>query len=177
MALMAVVAFVVLFAGTVSAGEFDGWSQGRATYYGEDGGTTIHQGSCMMSIQAGQGTGLDITALSDSAPDYKGSCGRCYEVACRPTQVRDGYGGTLDRTHSCQGQKSVIVTVTDTCPCHYPSNAYSNKRWCCGDQYHMDLSKYAYEKIGNLGHGVMGIYYRPNHTKVLFFVCISTNVL
>jgi hypothetical protein len=58
-----------------------------------------------------------------------GSCGRCYEVACRATTVRDGYGGTLDRTHTCQGQKSVIVTVTDTCPCYYPSNAYSNKRW------------------------------------------------
>jgi hypothetical protein len=26
----------------------------------------------MMSIQAGKGTGLDITALSDKAPDYKG---------------------------------------------------------------------------------------------------------
>jgi hypothetical protein len=39
---------------------------------GEDGGTTVHQGSCMMSIQAGKGTGLDITALSDKAPDYKG---------------------------------------------------------------------------------------------------------
>ncbi|KAF6262467.1 RlpA-like double-psi beta-barrel-protein domain-containing protein-containing protein [Scenedesmus sp. NREL 46B-D3] len=149
MALMADFAFVVLFVGAVSAGEFDGWSQGRATYYGEDGGATIQQGSCMMSIQAGQGTGLDITALSDSAPDYKGSCGRCYEVACRPTQ----------------GQKSVIVTVTDTCPCHYPSNAYSNKRWCCGDEYHMDLSKYAYEKVGNLGHGVMGIYYRQHSEK------------
>ncbi|WIA22298.1 hypothetical protein OEZ85_004616 [Tetradesmus obliquus] len=98
-------------------------------FTGEDGGTTVQQGSCMMSIQAGKGTGLDITALSDSAPDYKGSCGRCYEVACRPTKVSDGYGGTLDRTGSCQGQKSVIVTVTDTCPCYYPSNAYSNKRW------------------------------------------------
>jgi hypothetical protein len=26
----------------------------------------------MMSIQAGKGTGLDITAISDTAPDYKG---------------------------------------------------------------------------------------------------------
>jgi hypothetical protein len=26
----------------------------------------------MMSVQAGKGTGLDITALSDNAPDYKG---------------------------------------------------------------------------------------------------------
>lgn len=41
-------------------------------FTGEDGGTTVQQGSCMMSIQAGKGTGLDITALSDAAPDYKG---------------------------------------------------------------------------------------------------------
>lgn len=44
-----------------------------------------------------------------------GSCGRCYEVACRSTHVRDGYGNTLDRTNSCQGQKSVIVTVCYAC--------------------------------------------------------------
>jgi hypothetical protein len=58
-----------------------------------------------------------------------GSCGRCYEVACRPTYIRDGYGSSMDRRHSCYSGKSVIVTVTDTCPCYYPSNAYSNKRW------------------------------------------------
>jgi hypothetical protein len=27
-----------------SAGQFDGWSTGRASYYGLDGGATIHQG-------------------------------------------------------------------------------------------------------------------------------------
>lgn len=59
----------------------------------------------------------------------EGSCGRCYEVACRPGYVNDGYGHSMDRTHSCQGQKSVIVMITDTCPCYYPSNAYSNTRW------------------------------------------------
>jgi hypothetical protein len=116
MALMALIALAGLFVGTVVAGDFDGWSQGRATFYGElkgfsvvmapalalselarlsiacrpcvyqarlngihfllftgqDGGTTIQQGSCMMNIEAGKGTGLDITAISDSAPDYKG---------------------------------------------------------------------------------------------------------
>jgi hypothetical protein len=28
---------------------------------------------------------------------------------------------------------SVIVKTTDTCPCIYSGNYYSNKRWCCGD--------------------------------------------
>jgi hypothetical protein len=30
-------------------------------------------------------------------------------------------------------ESSVVVTVTDTCPCQYQNNYYSNKRWCCGD--------------------------------------------
>lgn len=42
-----------------------------------------------------------------------------------------------------------VPQVTDTCPCNYPSNAYSNRRWCCGDMYHLDLSTYAFEKVSN----------------------------
>lgn len=37
--------------------------------------------------------------------------------------------------------------ITDTCPCVYPDNYASNKRWCCGDMYHLDLSVWAYEKV------------------------------
>lgn len=35
----------LLSARTVSAQ--DGWVEGRASFYGNDGGATIHQGSCM----------------------------------------------------------------------------------------------------------------------------------
>eukprot|EP00775_Hariotina_reticulata_P003026 gene3026-3307_t len=75
-----------------------------------------------------------------------GSCGRCYEVACRPDHIKDGYENKLDRTKSCKGG-SIKVMITDTCPCWYPSNSWSNKRWCCNDVYHLDLSKWAYETI------------------------------
>jgi len=34
----------------------------------------------------------------------------------------------------------VVVTVTDTCPCQYANNAYSNKRWCCGDMVSVPLT-------------------------------------
>jgi hypothetical protein len=37
--------------------------------------------------------------------------------------------------------------ITDQCPCHYPDNYASNKRWCCGDIYHLDLSVWAYERV------------------------------
>jgi hypothetical protein len=44
--------------------------------------------------------------------------------------VTDGYGQTIDRSSVCYDTSaSVVVRVTDTCPCRYPNNAYSNKRW------------------------------------------------
>ena len=50
----------------------------------------------------------------------------------------DGYGQFLDRKSSCYNDHaSVVVMITDQCPCYYPSNAASNKRWCCGDMYHL----------------------------------------
>ena len=33
------------------------------------------------------------------------------------------------------------------CPCTYAANADSNKRWCCGDMPHLDMSQWALEKI------------------------------
>lgn len=60
----------------------------------------------------------------------------------------DGYGNSLDRTNVCYDPSaSVVVRVVDTCPCNYPNNFYSNKRWCCGDMDHLDLSIWAFEKV------------------------------
>jgi len=61
----------------------------HTTTSGADGGTTIHQGSCVFGqLSEGAGTGYDIAALSDSDPEFSGSCGRCYEGACvRPVYV------------------------------------------------------------------------------------------
>jgi hypothetical protein len=39
-----------------------------------------------------QGLGWDVAALSDAHPEYKGSCGACYEIKCDSSSVRDGYG-------------------------------------------------------------------------------------
>ena len=66
---------------------------------------------------------------------------RCYEVQCLPSSFTDGYGSPLDRTGVCfNPNASVVVRITDTCPCVYPGNAYSNRRWCCGDMDHLDIS-------------------------------------
>lgn len=81
-----------------------------------------------------QGTGWDVAAMPDSHPDYAGSCGRCYEVKCESAGIHDGYGQYIDRNGICKDESaSVVITITDTCPCVFPTNYYSNKRWCCGD--------------------------------------------
>jgi len=134
---------------------------GRATFYGVDG-WDIHQGSCGYGyLDANVGTGHDVAAISDTAWDYKGSCGKCKEVRCKPAGFRDGYGEWLDRNNVCYDTSaSVVVTITDSCPCYYPGNAYSNKRWCCGDIYHFDLSIWAYEKLADTKWGVIAVEWR-----------------
>jgi len=137
------------------------WSTGRATFYGKDG-WTIHYGSCGYNyLDEHVGTGWDVTAISDRAPDFSGSCGKCKEVKCKKMSFKDGYGATLDRNGACyDDQASVVVTITDTCPCHYPGNSYSNKRWCCGDMYHLDMSIWAFEKLADTKLGVIAVEYR-----------------
>ena len=39
-------------------------------------------------------------------------------------------------------------------------NFFSNKRWCCGDLYHFDLSAWAFEKLADTKWGVIGVEWR-----------------
>ena len=137
-----------------------------------------------------RGTGLDIAALSDAMSEFQGSCGKCFEVQCNNTSFKDGLGNDLKRDNACKDDsqvssfslsgsfsqsssyflsikdfppivmQSIVVTITDACPCVYPGNAYSNKRWCCGDMPHLDLSSWAFDKLASRSHGVIGIKYR-----------------
>ncbi|KAJ9516692.1 hypothetical protein QJQ45_015155, partial [Haematococcus lacustris] len=100
-----------------------------------------------------------VAAMNDGHPRFGGSCGRCYKIRCKPMTVRDNYGQQIDRNHECYNQDPVTVVITDNCPCHYPNNAYSNKRWCCGDMDHFDLGIWAFKKFADPGKGVVGIEY------------------
>eukprot|EP01025_Chloroclados_australasicus_P069664 TRINITY_DN985_c1_g1_i2.p2 TRINITY_DN985_c1_g1~~TRINITY_DN985_c1_g1_i2.p2 ORF type:complete len:386 (-),score=39.93 TRINITY_DN985_c1_g1_i2:2864-4021(-) len=140
-----------------------GWRYGRATFYGnEPWYWPIHKNSCGFGyLCKDEGTGWDVAALSDQHPEYGTSCGKCYEVKCNPAFFTDGYGQSLDRSSHCiDPDSSVVITVVDKCPCTYANNAYSNKRWCCGDMDHFDLSVWAFEKIAELKWGVISIQYR-----------------
>lgn len=96
------------------------------------------------------GTGWDIAAISDKMAGFDGSCGKCFEVRCRPASFTDGNGAELHREDACYDPtKSIVVTITDSCPCYKPGNEASNKRWCCGDMPHFDLSQWAFEKLAS----------------------------
>ncbi|GMH39372.1 hypothetical protein BSKO_07270 [Bryopsis sp. KO-2023] len=140
------------------------WRIGRATYYGDEPWAwSIHEGSCGYGdIWEDEPLGWDVAALPDVHYEFAGSCGKCYEVACNPMGFNDNYGNHLDRNNVCQdSSKSVVVKITDTCPCNYATNSYSNKRWCCGDMDHFDLSIWAFEKLAEKKWGVIGLKYRP----------------
>ncbi|KAG1666102.1 hypothetical protein FOA52_010892 [Chlamydomonas sp. UWO 241] len=117
----------------VASNDYDwNWHEGRATRYGNlDDPWTIHYGSCgYYYLDADVATGWDIAALGDSNWGYNGQCGICFEVACSNMAFTDGYGSYLDRNDACyDSSASVVVQITDSCQCKYPSNAYSNKRW------------------------------------------------
>ena len=142
-----------------------GWQQAHATFYGgphdqdqRAGGPTIHEGWCQFGhIDSNTGTGWDVAAFTDSMPN---KCGACFEVKCRSAGVTDAYGQQLDRSKACTSGASVVVRITDLCPCKYSSNAYSNSRWCCGQANHIDLSEWAFAKIADLSQGVVAVDYR-----------------
>ncbi|GLC43203.1 hypothetical protein PLESTM_001442200 [Pleodorina starrii] len=127
-------------------------------------------------------TGRDVGAWPDVMEGFASSCGKCYEIKCRNADFSDGNGEYLQRSNACYDEsKSVIITIVDACPCHYPrhfsrpvtkappptasfscscSNSHSNRRWCCGDMNHIDISYEAFQQIADLGIGVIGLYYR-----------------
>jgi hypothetical protein len=152
---------VAAIAADIDSKEFGKWRSGRGTHYGADA-WSIHRGSCGYGyLDPSVETGWDVAAMSDKAADFEGSCGRCKEVRCTPMLFSDGYGEWLDRTNMCYDESaSIVVMVTDTCPCTYPTNYSSNKRWCCGDMYHLDLSIWAYEKLAAPKWGVIGLIWR-----------------
>jgi hypothetical protein len=60
------------------------------------------------------------------------------------------------------------------------ANYYSNKRWCCGDMYHLDMSVWAFEKLAQTKWGVIAIesrdvpcWYKPKTAARLPYVSLG----
>ena len=79
-----------------------------------------------------------------------------------PTRGLPGSRFGADAVSACHepGRKSVVVEVTDSCPCNYPANAASNAMWCCGDVPHFDLGYAAFDVIADRGKGVVDLLWR-----------------
>jgi len=131
------------------------WQEGRATFYGNEeynGDTfSIDEGHCEYGSIPSPRYIAALSTWSGFGGDWdKSNCGRCFEIKCDP----DGEWGK-----NCRGdrvQASVVVVVTDKCPCDD-----RNRRWCCGDEPHFDLSFEAFGEVGNHGGGVISTAFRP----------------
>jgi Lytic transglycolase len=85
----------------------------------------------------------------------------------KDTQGRSYPGNPLESKDQqyvlCYNDTSPItIRVVDTCPCIQKLPGENRvQRWCCGDQYHVDLSYWAFEKIAHPVYGVIMIELRP----------------
>ncbi|KAF5839739.1 hypothetical protein DUNSADRAFT_18741, partial [Dunaliella salina] len=106
----------------------------------------------------------------------------CWEVKCKNEWTKDFYGEHYDRTNACYNESaSVIVRTVDRCRCVYPPSSISTSipklrsaeadkdkalliltlAHGAGDLDHLDLSKWAFEKLAELRWGVIALRYRP----------------
>ena len=95
-------------------------------------------------------------ALNTPGMENTAECGACYRVTCVPGRLRGRKDSELGPWDGClQPMASVTVMVTDSCPCAHwnPSNA----RHCCGPHRHIDLSYWAFARIGRLEQGVIDV--------------------
>ncbi len=140
-----------------------------------------------MCVSQGRALLACKTAANAARPCGLGKCmWKAYACVCMCVCVCAwacvSQGAELDRSSVCYDTSaSLIIQVTDICPCEYPPNAYSNKRWCCGDMPHLDLSTFAFEKLADTDLGVIGIEYRfvskPCLPCRLCSPCISSHAL
>jgi len=140
----------------------DGWNwDGRATFYGDDPRWPIHEGSCGRgNIPHEKWGNVAATNVFGGGFGPNPKCGQCYEVQCYDGPTRGGNGAALKEKGCKDYNRIVKVEIIDSCPCDKPDNYHSNKRWCCGDKFHIDLSYWAFEKIAHPHRGVVDLKYR-----------------
>ena len=148
----AISASVPISAPSIDALEKTEWTRGRMTFYGKDG-YSIHDGACHYG---GIPYPYYVAALSDWWPEYINSayehnkCGHCFEIQCDPN------GRSYCRNDRVNA--SIIVKVTDRCPCKHENP--SNKRWCCGDMPHFDVSHEAFGELASHTGGWVYLQWR-----------------
>lgn len=77
--------------------------------------------------------------------------------------IVDRHSRSMDKGYSHPTQASALLLLT-VCAGTYAPNEYSNKRWCCGDMDHFDVSVWAFEKLADQKWGVIGIKCRQGES-------------
>ena len=171
--------------------KMEGWIDARATWYGgPEGpgpdGMSIYTGSCgygtslvslnpisekprqtsfadLLLTHSSQNNHFISAWHTDGGYDWglTDKCGQCYEVMCVDGATRGKDWSDLGPWGGCSepGKKTVTVMISDSCPCHHPNSG--NKRWCCGDRTHLDLSYAAFDQIAVRHRGVVDLKVRP----------------
>lgn len=93
-----------------------------------------------------------VAAMNTAGLNNTDECGTCYAVSCIDGPTR-GLPGSEFTDSGCISNKSITVMITDSCPCDHANP--NNKKWCCGDTTHMDLSYMAFGMIANHSKGVV----------------------
>ena len=86
----------------------------------------------------------------------EGQCGVCYDISCVAGPTR-GLPDAEFPDSGCVSNHTISVMITDSCPCDHPNK--SNKKWCCGDMTHLDLSHRAFSSIADPTKGVINIMF------------------
>ena len=93
------------------------------------------------------------TPFYQTAPDLKDVRGRSF-----PGALSDRFIGA-----KCWNDTdgSIVVRITDTCPCHRPEAQGGYNAPCCGPNPHFDLSYWAWSRLAHPLYGNMVIQFRP----------------
>lgn len=168
---MSIVAFLALLLPIVT-GQTGEWQLGRGSFYGptdqfkSDWGT----GTCRCWSSDSYRPDVPcfddivspsyIAAVDTAGMQYTGTCGTCLEIRCTTGPTR-GLASSMYPEGACKGEESVIVQVTDSCPCEQNE---SNRRWCCQDTArgvrHLDIAEPAFLKLAQQEAGVIDVLFR-----------------
>lgn len=87
-----------------------------------------------------------VITIVDACPcNYAGKLQLCARMAA---------GRARDTVRLCLAQQRLTPKA---CAPSSLGNYYSNKRWCCGDMDHFDISVWAFERLASTKWGVIAL--------------------
>ncbi|XP_021761803.1 putative expansin-A26 [Chenopodium quinoa] len=123
----------------------DGWTDARATFYGDGKGGETMYGACGYKNLFDQGYGLETAALSTALFNNGSACGSCYEIQC------------INSKNCLPDAKTIKITATNFCPPNYTKTV---DIWCNPPQKHFDLSEKMFVTIAKYEAGVVPVQFR-----------------